>query len=200
MFIDPVRGLAEDDLLPAGPVDDDLQEVDPVAAGQTGREPAPAGALAAPQTSSARSHMTARGAMVAMFGLFLAADLAANWTGHEVPAGLSFLAACILGPYLVRRHALLQVVAATPAIFFIALVVTQIATAQGTGKHGKILSVLEGTALILAALAPWLLGGTALGIVAAIPRGLVQCTRDLKREIRADLAQRRPWTPGTRGR
>ena len=172
---------------------------DPSAGGQAAADPAPAASLPAQQTASAHSHMTARGAIVAMFGLFLAADLAANWTGHEVPAGISFLAACILGPYLVRKHALLQVVAAPPAIFFIALVITQIATAQGTGKHGKILSVLEGTALILAALAPWLLSGAALGVLAAIPRGLAQCTRELKQEIREDLAQRRPWAPRARG-
>src|SRR5215813_7021553 len=35
-----------------------------------------------------RSHMTARGAMLAMFGLFLGCDLIASWTGHEVAAGL----------------------------------------------------------------------------------------------------------------
>ena len=200
VFIEPARGdLAEDDLGSAGPADDGLQEAGPATAGQTGEVSAPGGALPGPETSSARAHMTARGVMVAMFGLFLAADLAANWTGHEVPAGLSFLAACILGPYLVRRHALLQVVAAPPAIFFIALVITQVATAQGTGKHGKTLSVLEGTALILAALAPWLLSGAALGILAAIPRGLRPCTRELKQEIREDLAQRRPWVPRARG-
>jgi hypothetical protein len=147
-----------------------------------------------------RSHMTARGALVSMFGLFLAADLAASWTGHQVPAGVGFLAACVLGPYLVRKHALLQVIAASPAIFLVALIITQIATAQGTGKHGKILSVLEGTVLVLAALAPWLLSGVVLGVVAAIPRGLVQCTRDLKQELREDLANRRPWAPRPRRR
>ena len=145
-----------------------------------------------------RSHMTARGAMLAMFGLFLAADLAASWTGRQVPAGVGFLAACVLGPYLVRKHALLQVIVASPAVFLVALVITQIATAQGTGKHGKILSVLEGTVLVLAALAPWLLSGVVLGVVAAIPRGLVQCTRDLKQELREDLANRRPWAPRPR--
>jgi hypothetical protein len=151
-----------------------------------------------PDREAGRSHMTARGAMVAMFGLFLAGDLIASWTGHEVPAGVGFLAACVLGPYLVRKHALLQVIAGSPALFLVALVITQIATAQGTGKHGKILSVLEGTVLVLAALAPWLLSGTVLGVVVAIPRGLVQCTRDLKRELREDLASRRPWAPRPR--
>jgi hypothetical protein len=153
---------------------------------------------AAAEPLAGRSHMTARGAMLAMFGLFLAADLTASWTGHQVPAGVGFLAACVFGPCVVRKHALLQVIAASPAVFLIALVITQIATAQGTGKHGKILSVLEGTVLVLAALAPWLLSGVVLGVVAAIPRGLVQCARDLKQELREDLANRRPWAPRAR--
>jgi len=188
-------------LAQAVPAPDDAAWDDPADAGTTAETgtTAEAGTDAAQPASAGRSHMTARGAMVAMFGLFLAADLTASWTGHEVPAGLGFLAACILGPYLVRRHALLQVLAASPAIFLVALVITQIATAQGTGKHGKILSVLEGTVLVLAALAPWLLSGTAIGIAMALPRGLVQCARDLKRELREDLAQRRPWAARTRG-
>jgi len=32
----------------------------------------------------------------------------------------------------------------------------------------------------------------------AIPRGLVQCARDLKRELREDIEQRRPWAPRLR--
>jgi hypothetical protein len=151
------------------------------------------------QQTLGRSHMTARGAMLAMFGLFLGCDLVASWTGHEVAAGLGFVAACLLGPYVVRKHALLQVVAAPPAVFLVALVMTQIGTAQGTGKHGKILSVLEGTVLVLAAIAPWLLSGTVLGVAVAIPRGLVQCARDLKRELREDLALRQPWARRSRG-
>ena len=136
--------------------------------------------------------------MVAMFGLFLVTNLVAGWLGHAVVAGFGYAAACILAPYLVRRHALLQVVVAPPAIFLAALVVAQVATAQGTGRHGKVLSVLEGTVLTLAALAPWLVGGTALGAGAAIPRGLRQCVRELRTELMADIAERRPWAPRQR--
>lgn len=153
---------------------------------------------AQPEPGPSSAVLTARGATVAMFGLFLASNLLASLLGHEVLAGLGYLAACVLGPFFVRRHALLQVVVAPPAIFLAALVVTQMATAQGTSRHGKVLSVLEGTVLTLAALAPWLLGGTVLGVGLAIPRGLVQCARDLKRELREDLAQRRPWAPRIR--
>jgi hypothetical protein len=130
---------------------------------------------------------------VAMFGLFLVSDLIADWFGLEVLAGLGFAAGCVLGPYFVRRHALLRVVAAPPAVFLAALVIVQVLTAQGTSRHGKVLSVAEGTLLTLAALAPWLLAGTALSAVVAIPRGLVQCLRELRAELREVLGERRPW-------
>ena len=145
-----------------------------------------------PRPPIARSYVTARGAIVAMLGLFLVSDLVADWCGLEVIAGLGFVAGCQLGPYVVRRHALLPVVAAPPAVFLAALVVVQVLTAQGTSRHGKVLSVFEGTLLTLAALAPWLLAGTALGAAAAIPRGLGQCLRELRDELREDLRERRP--------
>jgi hypothetical protein len=136
--------------------------------------------------------------MFAMIGLFLACNLVSGWLGLEVLAGLGYLAGCILAPYFVRRHALLQVVVAPPALFLTALVISQILTAQGTTRHGEVMSVLEGTVLALAALAPWLLGGTALAAVIALPRGLVQCVRDMRSEMRRDLAERQPWAPQAR--
>jgi len=133
-----------------------------------------------------------------MLGLFLVSDLIADWFGREVIAGAGFVAGCLLGPYFVRRHALLRVVAAPPALFLVALGIAQVLTAQGTSRHGKVLSVFEGTLLTLAALAPWLLAGTALGAVAAIPRGLGQCVRELRDELREDLRERRPGAARTR--
>jgi Domain of unknown function (DUF6542) len=151
-----------------------------------------------PISSPARPHVTARGAIVAMFGLFLVSDLIAAWSGLEVIAGLGFVASCLLAPYLVRRHALLRVVAAPPAVFLAALLIEQVLTAQGTSRHGKVLSVFEGTLLTLAALAPWLLAGTALGAVAAIPRGIMECLSELRNDLREDLRERRPWAARTR--
>jgi hypothetical protein len=151
-----------------------------------------------PNPSPSRSQITARGAIVAMFGLFFVSDLVAAWSGLEVIAGIGFVASCLLAPYVVRRHALLQVVAAPPAVFLVALLVGQVLTAQGTSRHGKVLSVFEGTLLTLAALAPWLLAGMALGAVAAIPRGIAQCLRELRNELREDLRERRPWVARTR--
>jgi hypothetical protein len=163
-----------------------------------GHRPSATAQEPAPSPSLARSHITARGAIVAMLGLFLVSDIIAAWSGLEVIAGLGFVAGCLLGPYVVRRHALLQVVAAPPAVFLVALLIVQVLTAQGTSRHGKVLSVFEGTVLTLAALAPWLLAGTALGAVAAIPRGITQCLRELRNDLKEDLRERRPWAARTR--
>jgi hypothetical protein len=163
-----------------------------------GRRGSPTAREDTPQAAAARSYVTARGAIVAMFGLFLVCDLIADWFGLEVLAGVGFAAGCVLGPYVVRRHALLRVVAAPPAVFLAALVIVQVLTAQGTSRHGKVLSVAEGTLLTLAALAPWLLAGTTLGAVVAIPRGLLECVRELRSELREDLGERRPWVPRLR--
>jgi hypothetical protein len=137
-----------------------------------------------------RAHVTARGAIVGMLALFLACDLVAGWMHVEVITGLGYAGGCVIVPYLVRRHALLQVVAAPPAVFLAALVLTQVLTAQGSSRHGKLLSVLEGTVFTLAAIAPWLLAGTALGVCAGLRRGLRDGLRELWAEFRADRQAR----------
>jgi hypothetical protein len=140
-----------------------------------------------------RSYVTARGALAAVFPLFLLSILIAGWLDLGIVTGLSYVAVCVLVPYVASRRALLQVVVAPPAIFVIALIVTQVLTAQGTSRHGRALSVLEGTALTLAATAPWLLIGTALCVVVAIRRGLIGCVRQLRSELRGE----RTSEPGT---
>jgi hypothetical protein len=157
----------------------------------------PAGASAS-TSAPERAYVTARGAVVGMSGLFFLCNLIDGWTGLAVLAGLGYVAGCLLAPYFVRQNALPLVVAAPPAIFLASLVAAQVLTAQGSGGHGEILSVLEGTLLTLAALAPWLLAGTALGVCIAIPRGLVQCVREVLTERHEDIAERQPWAPKTR--
>jgi hypothetical protein len=132
-----------------------------------------------------RAYVTARGAMIGMLALFLTCDLVAGWIHVEVLIGLGYVGACAITPCLVRRHALLQVVAAPPAVFLAALLVAQALTAQGSSRHGKVLSVLEGTLLTLAAIAPWLLAGTALAVCSGLRKGLRQCLRELLADLRA---------------
>jgi hypothetical protein len=131
-------------------------------------------------------YVTIRGALVAMFAVFLFTCLIANWLNLTVLMGLGYLASCVAAPFFVRRRAQLHVVIAPPAIFLTALVITQILTAQGTGRHGRVLSVVEGTLLTLAALAPWLFAGTGLGAIAALTRGLRESVRDVMAEVRGD--------------
>ncbi len=130
--------------------------------------------------ASFRSHLTARGALLGMFVLVLAACLLAAWREVDVLAGLGYCAACVLTPVYARREAQLRIVLSAPAVFLLADVITQAVTAQGNTSHGSVLSVLEGTGLTLADAAPWLFAGTAACVAVAMTRGLPQCVRDLR--------------------
>jgi hypothetical protein len=135
------------------------------------------------------SYVTVRGAVVAMFGIFFLCTLVAGWLSLGILIGLGYAACCIVAPFFVRRHALVHIIITPPAIFLVAVILTQILTAQGTTRHGRVLSVLEGTVLTLAAVAPWLLAGSALGVAGAMTRGLAACVRQLAAELRGDAAE-----------
>jgi hypothetical protein len=134
--------------------------------------------------SAAGLRITVRGALVGMFALCLAADLMADLLHLEVLIGIGFCAACVLAPGYVTRQALLEIVAAPPVTFLLSLVLMQAFTAQGDSNHATVLSVLEGTLLTLAAIAPWLFAGTTLCVIISVRRGLMQCIRDLGTDLR----------------
>jgi hypothetical protein len=134
-------------------------------------------------------YVTIRGALVAMFAVFLLTCLAANWLNVTVLIGLGYVATCVAAPFLVRRNAQLHVVIAPPAIFLTAVLITQILTAQGTSRHGRVLSVIEGTLLTLAAIAPWLFAGTGMGAAAAMTRGLRESIGEVMAQVRGDTAE-----------
>jgi hypothetical protein len=125
-----------------------------------------------------------------MLGLFLLCVPAAGWFGVGVLPGIGYLVGCVVAPSLVSRRGLLQVVAAPPALILVAVVVTQILTAQGSNRHGRALSVVEGTVLSLAAAAPWLLLGTALGVANGLRLGLIERISELRADLRAERGQR----------
>jgi hypothetical protein len=127
-----------------------------------------------------RARLTARGTLLGLLILCLVTCLLAAWRGLDVLAGLGFCAGCVLAPVYARRAAQLRVTLSVPVVFLLAEVVTQSLTAQGSSGHGSALSVLEGTFLTLADVAPWLFAGTALCIAIAMFRGLPQCIRDLR--------------------
>jgi hypothetical protein len=130
--------------------------------------------------------ITARGALTGMFAVCLGSSLLAYLLHLEVLVGLGFCAACVLAPAYAVRPALLEVVTAPPVTFLLAVVVVQALTAQGDSSHASVQSVLAGTLLTLAAIAPWLLAGTVLCVVIAIRRGLPECVRDLRASLRGD--------------
>jgi hypothetical protein len=80
----------------------------------------------------------------------------------------------------------------------LAEIIAQVATAQGSSSRGTVISVLEGTLLTLADVAPWLFAGTVICLVAAMVRGLPQCVRDLRAGLRGEArtASLRRGSPG----
>ena len=138
------------------------------------------------------TRMTARGAVVAMFLLFLVGTLAAGWLHLEVLAGLSFVAGCALAAYYSRRDALLTAVITPPLVFMAALVIAELLTSHEDTVRHSLTAAAEGIVLTLAAVAPWLFSGVIIGLVIALLRGLPQCVRDLSAELRGDLGLRGP--------
>jgi len=139
--------------------------------------------------------MTARGAVLAVFSLFFLGTLAAAWLHLAVLTGLTFVAGSVLAARYTRSDGLLAVVIAPPLLFLIALVGAEVLTSQaGTVRH-TLTSAAEGTILTLAAVAPWLFSGVIAGLVIALFRGLPQCVRDLRTELRGDIGLRGPGAP-----
>jgi hypothetical protein len=127
-----------------------------------------------------RGRLAASAALLGMLLLCLAACLMAAWRQLDGLAGFGFCAGCVLAPVYARREAQLKVAISAPVVFLVAEIVAQIVIAPGSSGHATVLSVLEGTLLALAEVAPWLFAGTAVCIVIAMFRGLPQCVRDLR--------------------
>ncbi len=142
--------------------------------------PPSAGNQPATRTAKQRVQLTSRGALVGLFALCLLSCLVAEWKQVDVIAGLAYCAGCVTVPAYVRREAQLRVVIAPPAVFLIAVLVTQAFTAQGSSGRGSILSVIEGTFLMLAATAPWLVAGTCGCVAVSMFRGLPDCWRQFR--------------------
>lgn len=145
-----------------------------------------------PTATTARSRLTARGAVLVIFAVCLVTCLIAAWLHADVVAGVGFVAAAILAPVYARRDALLHIVISAPVLFLLAEILTQVLTAQGSSSRGSMMSVLEGTLLTLADVAPWLFAGTVACVALAMMRGLPQCIRDLRAGLRGEPARRAP--------
>jgi len=139
--------------------------------------------------------MTARGAVLAMFSLFFLGTLVAGWLHLGLLTGLSFVAGSALAARYTRRDGLLAVVVTPPLLFLIALVGVEVLTSHADTTKHTLTSAAEGTILTLAAVAPWLFIGVIVGLAIALFRGLLQCIRDLRTELRGDIGLRTPPAP-----
>jgi hypothetical protein len=124
--------------------------------------------------------LTGRGAILGMLAVFALGLLGASWLGWGVLAGASFVAGSAAAVLYVRPRDLLMVTIAPPLLFCIALVVVKAGTATGNVA----LATVEGAAVTLAGVAPWLFAGTALSLVIAWSRGLHERVRELAQELR----------------
>jgi hypothetical protein len=139
-----------------------------------------------------RIALTGRGAIAGMLLLFVVSLLVASWLQSGVLAGASFVIGSAAAAWYTRPRDLLVVAVSPPLLFFCALVCVKAVTAQGAA----IISTVEGTALTLANVAPWLFAGVVLYLVVAWARGLPRCVTELRHDLRPDLPRPRAESPG----
>jgi len=166
-------------------------------------EHTPAGEQDTPRSPQAtgergRIALTGRGAVAGMLVLFFFVLLVATWLQWGFLAGASFLIGSVGAAWYTKRRDLLTVAVSPPLLFFAALICVKALTAKGS----TIISTVEGTALTLANVAPWLFAGVIVSLIVAWVRGLPQCVADLRRDLRPGLPGPRPGgarTPASRG-
>lgn len=127
--------------------------------------------------------MGARAAAVAMFAIFLFANLAAGWLHVTALTGFGFAVGSAVAAGRTRRQGLL-LVATTPPLIFLAAVTCSELIALHSGRVAASAGfALAGIFLTLSSAAPWLFGGLAGALLIASVRGLPQCVRDLREEL-----------------
>lgn len=149
-------------------------------AGHPSPERRPASEQPAAPTTPFPTGFEGLGTLGGLFGCCLASCLLAAWLHLTVVAGLGFCAGSAVAAWYCQPAALLRMVVAVPAVFAAAEILAQLATLPSGGRRGLALPVAGGTLLTLAAVAPWLFGGTAGAVAIALFRGLPRCVRDLR--------------------
>jgi hypothetical protein len=134
--------------------------------------------------------MTARGAVLSMFAVFLAGTLIAGWLHTELLTGLSFVAGCVLAARYTRRSGLLAATVSPPALFLAALICAELLDSDSGTVWHTVAATCEGSVITLASVAPWLFAGVILGLVIAFARGLRGCVSELRAELRGDIPPR----------
>jgi Domain of unknown function (DUF6542) len=182
----------------AAPADDPAAEqagTGPVTTGPASTGPASNGPASSALVNSGERRpitLTGRGAIAGMLVLFVVTLLVASWLQWGVLAGASFVIGSVAAAWYTRPRDLLAIAVSPPLLFFCALVVVKALTAQGAA----IISTVEGTALTLANVAPWLFAGVVLYLIVAWVRGLPRCVRELRHDLRPDLPRPRSESPG----
>ncbi len=120
-----------------------------------------------------------------MLLVFFIGVLAASWLHWGPLADVSFLGGSVAAAWYTKQRDLLTVAVSPPLLFFIVVVCVKALTAAGNTA----LSTVEGTALTLANVAPWLFAGVAASLIIVWCRGLPRCVADLRRGLRPDLAR-----------
>jgi hypothetical protein len=116
-----------------------------------------------------------------MAGIYLVGLLLATWLGWAVLAGLAFVVGCVLAARYAAPSALLTVVVSPPLLFLAAVILVSAVTGPG----GLFMSVVVGSVVTLASVAPWLAAGMVLTVIISWIRGLPGCIKDLHRELRS---------------
>ncbi len=142
--------------------------------------------------------MTTRGALAAMFIMFLLADLGAGWLHMVALTGFGFAAGCAAAAGRTRRQDLLLVATSPPAIFLAAVTAGELITLHLDHVAASPGLVLADIFLTLSTAAPWLFGGLAGALLIATVRGLPQCVRDLRAQLTGRvMAEEPPARPGS---
>jgi hypothetical protein len=131
--------------------------------------------------------MNARAAVVVMFSIFLLTYLSADWLHVVALTGFGFAAGSAAAAGRTRRKHLLLVTTTPPALFLAAVIAGELITMHLDHVAATPGLVLADVFLTLSAAAPWLFGGVAVAVVIAMVRGLPQCVRELRAQLRAGV-------------
>jgi uncharacterized protein DUF6542 len=132
-----------------------------------------------------RPSVGAPGALAGMFAGFLLADLIAGALHVSGLAGFAFAAGAAAAASFTRSRELLPVVTTPPAIFLLAVTCAELISMHMDHVAPTLGLLAANLYLTLATSAAWLFAGMAVALVIACARGLPQCVRDLRRQIRS---------------
>ncbi|GAA3125626.1 hypothetical protein GCM10010466_15620 [Planomonospora alba] len=142
--------------------------------------------------------LTARGAVAAVLASTLLGSLLSSLSGLPAVVGVAFVAGCLAAVWLVNPRDLLSLVVSPPLAFFAAVLVAEAVRAASAASPAAAFSL--GVYSSLSRGAPWLFAGSALVLVVAWRRGLPDCVRELREELRASgAAVPRPRSGGSAG-